>query len=108
MTVNERVPTPFAAEVLALLQVVQVGLDLRLRQIVIEGDALSISVSFRKSPDLVTELHMNLQEKALLALEEDERKLATLEREERPKRHGHEKIKCQGAIEENIHRKSGC
>ncbi|MBA0639866.1 hypothetical protein Goklo_022866 [Gossypium klotzschianum] len=32
MTVNERVPTPFAAEVLALLQVVQVGLDLRLRQ----------------------------------------------------------------------------
>lgn len=42
MTVNERVPTPFAAEVLALLQVVQVGLDLRLRQVVIEGDALSI------------------------------------------------------------------
>ncbi|MBA0757754.1 hypothetical protein Gotri_020822 [Gossypium trilobum] len=103
MTVNERVPTPFVAEMLALLQVVQVGLDLGLRQVVIEGGALSISVSFRKSLDLVTELHMNLQEKALLALEEDERKLATLEREERAERHGDEKMRCPGAIEENIH-----
>ncbi|MBA0704227.1 hypothetical protein Golax_016497, partial [Gossypium laxum] len=40
MKVNERVPTFFAAEVLAFLQVVQVGLDLGLRQVVIEGDAL--------------------------------------------------------------------
>ncbi|MBA0729128.1 hypothetical protein Golax_025802, partial [Gossypium laxum] len=40
--VNIRIPTPFAAEVLACLQPIQTRLELGFRQVVIEGDTLSV------------------------------------------------------------------
>ncbi|MBA0857263.1 hypothetical protein Goshw_009715, partial [Gossypium schwendimanii] len=42
MIFNERVLIPFAAEAIACLQAIQAGLEMGLRRIVIEGDALSV------------------------------------------------------------------
>ncbi|MBA0785206.1 hypothetical protein Gotri_027163 [Gossypium trilobum] len=42
MIFNDRVLIPFAAEAIACLQAIHAGLEMRVRQIVIEGDALSV------------------------------------------------------------------
>ncbi|MBA0598010.1 hypothetical protein Gorai_007790, partial [Gossypium raimondii] len=39
---NENIPSPFAAEALACLQPLKVGRDLGLREVMVEGDSLSV------------------------------------------------------------------
>ncbi|MBA0568547.1 hypothetical protein Golob_006038, partial [Gossypium lobatum] len=39
---NENIPSPFASEALACLQSLKVGRDLGLREVVVEGDSLSV------------------------------------------------------------------
>ncbi|PPE00614.1 hypothetical protein GOBAR_DD02338 [Gossypium barbadense] len=79
MTINARVPTPFAGEALACLQTVHVrsgnGVAHELARVAVE--------SLRN-----IDLENRLSRKALLALKEDERNLAMPGKEERPERHG--------------------
>ncbi|MBA0864079.1 hypothetical protein Goshw_029703, partial [Gossypium schwendimanii] len=102
MLVNEGVLTPFAVEAIACLLAVQAGLEMGLRRVIIEGDALSVlrssngvahelakgAVEFLRS----TDLGYWLPRKAMLALEEDIRSLTTLERDERLNRNGEETV----------------
>ncbi|MBA0683319.1 hypothetical protein Goari_024986, partial [Gossypium aridum] len=99
MIFNERVLIPFAAEAIACLQAIQAGLEMGLRRIVIEGDALSVirQSSNRVAHKLVrgaveslrnTNLGHRLSRKAMLALEEDARSLAVSKGDERTDGHG--------------------
>ncbi|MBA0667464.1 hypothetical protein Goklo_000541, partial [Gossypium klotzschianum] len=89
MTINARVPTPFAGEALACLQTVHVGLDLRLRRKIsrsgnrVAHELARVAVESLRNIDLEN----RLSRKALLALKEDERNLAMPGKEERPERH---------------------
>ncbi|MBA0621159.1 hypothetical protein Godav_006807 [Gossypium davidsonii] len=102
MLVNEGVLTPFAVEAIACLLAVQAGLEMGLRRVIIEGDALSVlrssnGVAHELAKGAVgclrsTDLGYWLPRKAMLALEEDIRSLTTLERDERLNRNGEETV----------------
>ncbi|MBA0698798.1 hypothetical protein Goari_000486 [Gossypium aridum] len=91
MTINARVPTPFAGEALACLQTVHVGgfEECHFQKISRSGNGVvhelaRVAVESLKNIDLEN----RLSRKALLALKEEERNLAMPGKEERPERHG--------------------